>query len=71
MLLGNLAVLISFTGCRIMVECDVSNCSRLIALFKAPYIPIVKNKNEAKYSSAESTRKSSLSTEWSVTVGMA
>ena len=54
-----------------MVECDVSNCSRLIALFKAPYIPAVKNENEAKHSSAESIRKSSLSTEWSVTVGVA
>ena len=53
-----------------MVECDVSNCSRLITLFKAPYIPAVKNENEAKHSSAESIRKSSLSSEWSVTVGV-
>ena len=50
MLLANLAVLISFTEC--MVECD---CSRLTMLFTAPYIPVAKNENEAKHSSAEST----------------
>ena len=36
-----------------MVECDVSNCSRLTALFIAPYI--AKNENDAKHSSAEYT----------------
>ena len=49
MVLANLAVLILFIGWRIMVRCDVYNCSRLTALFNAPYIPVAKNENEAKH----------------------
>ena len=54
-MLANSAVLISFIGWRTMVRCDVSNCFRLTALFNAPYIPVAKNQNEAKHSSAECT----------------